>query len=178
MEFTWNCPECSAIGRTAVSESLSELKCPRCGYDRPIAAGSIVAGELAACAYCASTDLYVQKDFPHGLGLAIVVVGLAVSTVFYYFDMPFWTMFILILSAVLDFVLYKYVPEVTICYRCLTQSRGEGSNPGGRYAPFDLAIGERYRQERIRAEELRGRAAAEADSAANRLDSPIEPRAR
>ncbi len=175
MEFTWNCPRCSAIARSAALESRAELKCPECGYDRPIAAGSIAAGELAACAYCASTDLYVQKDFPHGLGLAIVVVGLAVSTLFYYFDMPFWTMFVLILSAVLDFVLYKYVPEVTICYRCLSQCRGGGSNPGSRYLPFDLAIGERYRQERIRAEELRSRAA---EAEANRADSSIEPQAR
>lgn len=176
MEFTWNCPRCSAIARAAALESIAELKCPECGYDRPIAADSIASGELVSCAYCGSTDLYVQKDFPHGLGLAIVVVGLAVSTLFYYFDMPFWTMFVLILSAVLDFVLYKYVPEVTICYRCLSQCRGGGSNPGTRYKPFDLAIGERYRQERIRAEELRGRAAAEAE--ANRADSSIEPQAR
>ena len=31
--------------------------------------------------------------------------------------------------------------------------------PDGRYRPFDLAVGERYRQERIRAEQLRERGA-------------------
>ncbi len=53
--------------------------------------------------------------------------------------------------------LYYRVPDVTICYRCLGQYRGEGSNVGGRFRPFDLAIGERYRQERMRAEQLRAR---------------------
>jgi hypothetical protein len=38
--------------------------------------------------------------------------------------------------------------------------RGAGANPGGCYLPFDLAIGERYRQERIRARQLRGRGAS------------------
>jgi hypothetical protein len=51
--------------------------------------------------------------------------------------------------------LYYRVPDVTICYRCLGQYRGIGSNPSGRFKPFDLAIGERYRQERMRAEQLR-----------------------
>jgi hypothetical protein len=37
--------------------------------------------------------------------------------------------------------------------------RGPGTNPDDRYRPFDLAIGERYRQERIRAEQLREREA-------------------
>ena len=52
------------------------------------------------------------------------------------------------------------MPDVTICYRCSCQVRGAGSNPDGRYQPFDLAIGERYRQERIRAQQLRERGAS------------------
>jgi hypothetical protein len=53
--------------------------------------------------------------------------------------------------------LYYTVPDVTICYRCLCQIRGSLANPGGTFQPFDLAIGERYRQERIRVQELRDR---------------------
>ena len=43
---------------------------------------------LEACPWCATTDLYIQKDFPQGLGLFIVVVGFAISTVFWYYEMP------------------------------------------------------------------------------------------
>ena len=60
-------------------------------------------------------------------------------------------------SALLDLLVYYRVPDVTICYRCLSQVRGEGANPEGRFKPFDLAVGERYRQERIRVQELRER---------------------
>jgi hypothetical protein len=112
-------------------------------------------GELEACPFCATEELYIQKDFPHALGLAIVVLGFAVSTVFWYLYMPVWTLGVLLATAALDLALYYLVPDVTICYRCLSQYRGAGSNPKGRYLPFDLAIGERYRQERIRVEVLR-----------------------
>jgi hypothetical protein len=66
---------------------------------------------------------------------------------------------VLLGSIGLDLVMYHLVKDVTICYRCLSQMRGDGSNSGGRFKPFDLAVGERYRQERLRAQELREREA-------------------
>jgi hypothetical protein len=80
--------------------------------------------------------------------------------------MPLLTYMVLLASALLDMALFYRVPDVTICYRCLGQYRGIGSNPAGRFKMFDLAIGERYRQERLRAEQLRGERAA-ADAAAS-----------
>ena len=106
-----------------------------------------------------TTDLYIQKDFPQGLGLFIVVVGFAISTVFWYYEMPISAFLVLIISLALDFLMYHMVPDVTICYRCLSQFRGAGSNASGRFEPFDLATGERYRQERIRAQQIRERGA-------------------
>jgi hypothetical protein len=106
-----------------------------------------------------TTDLYIQKDFPQGLGLFIVGVGFAISTVFWYYEMPISAYLVLIVSMLLDLVMYHVVGDVTICYRCLSQLRGVGTNPESRYRPFDLATGERYRQERIRAEQLEERGA-------------------
>ena len=100
-------------------------------------------------------DLYIQKDFPTALGLWIVLIGFAISTVFWYYEMPLFTYLVLIISIAVDYLLYYKVPDVTICYRCLSQYRGAGSNALSRFKPFDLAIGERYRQERIRVEQLR-----------------------
>jgi hypothetical protein len=115
---------------------------------------------MDACPWCLTTDLYLQKDFPQGLGLVIVLMGFTISTVFWYDEMPLATFAVLLASAVVDGVLYYTVPDVTICYRCSCQARGGGSHPDGRFRPFDLAIGERYRQERIRARELRERGAS------------------
>ena len=118
-------------------------------------AEGIEAGKLVGCLWCATKDLYIQKDFPHGLGLAIVVAGFALSTIFWYFYMPILTIAVLLGTAALDLALFYLVGDVTICYRCLCQYRGSGANPNGLHSAFDLAIGERYRQERLRIEELR-----------------------
>ena len=157
MELTYACRECGAIDRVASVEQASALTCPACGDARAVASPAFEGGRLASCALCSTNDLYSQKDFPQGLGLAIVFVGFAISTVFWYYERPLWTYAILLTSALLDMVLFYRVPNVTICYRCLAQYRGEGSNPEGRYKYFDLAVAERYRQERMRVEEHRGR---------------------
>jgi hypothetical protein len=159
MELTYSCPSCRAVGLVSPLEQASGAACRQCGLERRLHSAAIVHEELQFCPCCATTDLYLQKDFPQGLGLFIVVVGFAVSTVFWYYEMPIPAYLVLLVSMLLDLYLYYRVPDVTICYRCLAQVRGPGSNPGGRFQPFDLALGERYRQERIRAGKLRERGA-------------------
>ena len=149
MELTYTCPRCEATGTVDRVEEAREVHCP-CGMSRPLDPGACADGELRACPWCATADLYVQKDFPHGLGVGIVLAGFAISTVFWYRYMPVAALGVLMATALLDLVLYYAVPDVTICYRCQAQYRGRGSNPGGRFLPFDLSIGERYRQERLR----------------------------
>jgi hypothetical protein len=159
MELTFECPGCHAVGSVSPVESVPSATCRTCGQSRELRGEAVVGDGLRACPVCATEDLYVQKDFPQGLGLAIVVAGFVVSTVFWYYDRPVPALSVLMVSALADMALYYLVPDVTICYRCLSQYRGPGTNPGGRFRPFDLAVGERYRQERLRVEELRGRSA-------------------
>jgi len=110
---------------------------------------------VEACPCCLTGDLYRQKDFPQGLGLCAILVGFAISTVFWYYEMPIPAYLVLVVSLFLDYVLYHTVGDVTICYRCMSQLRGPRANPDGRFQPFDLAVGERYRQERLRILHLR-----------------------
>jgi uncharacterized protein (DUF983 family) len=159
MELTFSCPICGAVGYVSPLETAKEAECRQCGTARALKADAFTMAQVQACPWCMTTDLYVQKDFPQGLGLFIVGVGFAISTVFWYYEMPIPAYLVLVVSILLDLVLYHLVGDVTICYRCLCQVRGGGSNPLGRYRPFDLAVGERYRQERIRALELRERGA-------------------
>jgi hypothetical protein len=160
MELTYQCPRCSAVNHLSAFESLPQAVCRSCGAEHALHRELVEQGRLQGCPRCATTDLYIQKDFPQGLGLFIVIVGFVISTVFWYYEMPIITYLVLLSSALVDLVLYYRVPDVTICYRCMSQIRGAGANPAGRYQPFDLAIGERYRQERLRIEELRQRAGA------------------
>jgi hypothetical protein len=157
MELTFQCPSCSAVSHVRPLERAQGATCQHCRTKRPLHAELIESGSLVGCPWCATKELYVQKDFPQGLGLFIVIVGFAVSTVFWYLERPVITYAVLLGSALLDLVLYYRVSDVTICYRCLSQVRGMGANPDARYAPFDLAVGERFRQERLRIEELRQR---------------------
>jgi hypothetical protein len=160
MELSFECPECRAVGTVAPVEMLSEVACTGCGAVRRIRREAFHNEALLSCPLCATEDLYRQKDFPQGLGLTIVVAGFAVSTYFWFYDRPVPALSVLLLSALADMALFYLVPDVTICYRCLSQFRGEGSNPLERFKPFDLAIGERYRQERLRIEQLRRRPAS------------------
>jgi hypothetical protein len=160
MELTFSCPDCGAVGRVWPVESAGQAVCRQCQKARPVHPEAIVGSQLQSCPWCVTDDLYIQKDFPQGLGLAIVVAGFVISTVFWYYEMPIPAYAVLIASIFLDMALYYTVGDVTICYRCLSQVRGVGSNPGGRFKPFDLAVGERYRQERMRAAALRERGAS------------------
>ena len=56
-------------------------------------------------------------------------------------------------TAVFDGLLYLLVGDVTVCYRCGAHYRGFPPHPA--HQPFDLGVGERYRQERIRRELLK-----------------------
>ncbi len=155
MELTYACKPCGAVDRVADPQPGQTLVCPACGDERVVPVTVFDAEGLRACLYCGTADLYIQKDFPQRLGMAIVIVGFAISTVTWYYERPLATYAILLASALLDMVLYYRVPDVTICYRCLAQHRGIGTNPGRRFRYFDLAVGERYRQERLRVEEHR-----------------------
>lgn len=155
MELTYECPSCKAVGRIAGAESEYVASCPECQSTRELNRGAFDEGGLVSCVWCSTNDLYRQKDFPHGMGLGIVVGGFVISSVFWWLYMPLAAFAVLLASAGADLALFYLVPEVTICYRCLAQHRGPETNPPGRFHPFDLAIGERYRQERIRIEELK-----------------------
>ena len=157
MELTFACPTCGTVGQVSPLETADRAVCRRCGTDRPLHPEGIARSELDACPWCLTTDLYSQKDFPQALGLMIVMLQMGISTVFWYYEKPVETFAVLLGFTFLDWALYPRVSDVTICYRCSSQFRGAGSNVDGRFQPFDLAIGERYRQERIRAQQLRER---------------------
>lgn len=102
------------------------------------------AGPLAACPVCGCRDLFVRKDFPQRLGLAVVVVAgvafvvlAARRTTFY---LGAW---VLLGAAAVDALLYAFVRRVTVCYRCRAEFRGVPVNPA--HAGFELAVAEKYR---------------------------------
>jgi hypothetical protein len=121
--------------------------CPACGHRLQADAAG---GALPACALCGNAELYRKKDFPHGLGLAILTAACLVSFVTYGLYEKWLTWAILIGTALFDGLLYLWVGDAVVCYRCGAQYRGV---TGPVYPAFDLGTAERYRQERLRREQ-------------------------
>ena len=110
--------------------------------------GAVSEAGLARCVVCPSDDLYLRKDFSQRLGVTIVALGIVVSTVFWYYRMPFWTYGVLFLTALIDLALYFTVGNLLQCYRCQTQYRDV---PGlADFEAFNLETHERHRQQLAR----------------------------
>src|SRR5205807_10264594 len=107
-------------------------------------------GKLSQCIACGNAQVYRQKNFPQWLGLSLLTAACAAFFILqglYLKDLA-WT--ILLGSAAIDLVLYLIVGDVIICYRC--HARHVGLAKQKSFDPFELAIAEKYRQERLRRE--------------------------
>jgi hypothetical protein len=151
LNIRFTCPVCECPGRLEVSR-LAEWHCPQCDHlFSP--AGASVDPTLPTCVLCGNTELYKKKDFPHSLGMTILVLACLASTITYAWYDKWLTWAILIGSAAFDGLLYLWVKDVIVCYRCQAQYRGVSANP--EHKPFELTSHERYRQERLRREQLK-----------------------
>jgi hypothetical protein len=148
MNVTFRCPHCDQIERVEFPPAAREIACPACSARWNVPPGAVRDNQLWQCLVCPSTELFVRKDFSQKLGVAIVVVGFVVSSIFWYYRMPLWTYGVLFATALIDVVLYLTVGNVLHCYRCQAQYRGI---PGlENHEPFDLETHEKHRQQLIR----------------------------
>jgi hypothetical protein len=97
---------------------------------------------VTACVSCGHDAFYVQKDFNRQLGLVIVTLGIATSIYFFARGRPMYAMAALGLSALIDFLAYRLMRNVTVCYACHALYRGFEVNP--EHEPFDLKKLEKY----------------------------------
>jgi hypothetical protein len=131
-----------------VAPADASLECPYCLSSIAIADGALDATGLHRCLVCPSTDLYVRKDFPQRLGVAIVTLGIIASCVTWAMSLLVATFAVLFATALVDVVLFLIVPNALMCYRCgATYRLAEGT---GDHGPFNLEIHERYRQQAAR----------------------------
>jgi hypothetical protein len=125
------CTQCERrLSRTAGEPSRV---CELCGAASEVTAppdGAIIE----RCAACDHDQLYFQKDFNRTTGVALVAVG----AVF----VP-WTYGISLLAVtVLDYVVWRVVKDVIVCYQCQAVHRGYPANPA--LKPFDLVVHDRH----------------------------------
>jgi hypothetical protein len=141
---------CETAGNVALPGPVS-WACPTCHHVVPIhdAQGDPA---LPACAACGNRELYKKKDFPHTLGMCILVGAFIASTFTYAYYDKVWTWVILLGSFAFDAILYLIVPDAVTCYRCNAEHRGV--TPQAHHLPHEQTTQEKYRQERLRREEI------------------------
>ncbi len=148
MNVTFGCPHCEQPARLDVPDATQAIACPHCHAKLRFPPGAWSSGRLTRCVVCPSTDLFLRKDFPQSLGVAVVALGIVSSTIAYYFGHIYLTYGLLFACAAIDFVLYYVVGQALVCYRCQTHYRMLAGLDG--HAPFNLETHERYRQEAAR----------------------------
>ena len=83
---------------------------------------------VSTCAVCGDDKLYVQKDFSQKVGCLVVGIGAVLVP---------WTYGLsLAVCALADWLAYRMLPMITVCYICRTRYRGLPVNPNHR--PFEL----------------------------------------
>jgi hypothetical protein len=143
------CPVCQFPGQLSLP-GRPEWQCPKC--DHGVRVPTEIDPALTACPLCGGPELYKKKDFPHKLGMGILVAACLASSITTLLYQWWLTWGILIGSAAFDGILYLLVKDVVVCYRCHAHFRGVPAQ--GHHQPFELTVHERYRQEKLRRDAL------------------------
>jgi hypothetical protein len=149
VKATFACPCCEQPAVSPVHQA-GDWQCSACDQRLHLDAAGPT---LPTCLVCGNHELYKKKDFPHWLGMTILIVALILSTVTLIWYEWWWSWSFLIGSAIVDGVMYLMVGDVVVCYRC--EAHYQGFTPTDAHQPFEITIGERYRQERMRKERAR-----------------------
>lgn len=144
MQISYSCPHCDHPVCHEVDLRDTSLTCPHCQQVVEVPADAYDGDRLRRCLVCPSTDLFVRKDFPQRLGVAIVAVGILASCITWGYGLVIATFAVLFATALVDVVLYAIVPNALMCYRCAAQYRWAKGMES--YAAFDLTTHERHRQ--------------------------------
>ena len=142
------CPSCRVLNTHEFDESSAELSCHDCDTRVKVMDAALDNNQLVRCLVCPSTELFVRKNFPQRLGVAIVVLGFGLSCWAWYHHMIVMTFAILMVTALIDVLLFALVGEVLECYRCHAQY--VGITGMDEHEGFDLEIHEKHRQQMAR----------------------------
>jgi hypothetical protein len=119
------------------------MECPRCHVRHSMTITDAMRRDALVdrCAVCHGAEMFVRKDFPQRLKLAIVVVFGLVAL--YMFTVSvLWAWAVLAGAVLLDLVIYVFLGKVTTCYACRAEYRKCRLNPA--HEGFDLATSEKY----------------------------------
>ena len=137
MEVTVVCYQCgSALPVEVTGESL-QINCGRCGQAFLLKFSESVRDDekVDQCPVCEGGDFYLRKDFDPKMGVTVIVIAIFISGGFYYYGLDLIAYGVLAGAALIDLAVYRRLKDLTVCYRCHAEFRGDYEPLAG---PFDL----------------------------------------
>lgn len=134
MTVEFICSNCKKDILADLSENNETIHCPNCSHKVPLRLTNSMkkGGKVDRCAICGKIRFYVQKDFNPRLGLLIFAIGVIFS--YHTYGLT------LLIATIIDFILYKLLQTVTICYNCRAIYRGFEEDSTHRGFDHNLAM--------------------------------------
>ena len=120
MTVQFTCNNCGSGIHVYPEKDAHKIECEVCkSFQEVIFDHNHELGILKDCPGCSRKDFYSQKDFNRKLGVILVVLAAVVSTVMLYFGInPLWYLSTFIVLYALDFVLFRRLKPIAVCYKC------------------------------------------------------------
>jgi len=146
MQIRFHCPTdgCVAIIEYEPLEQCGPaIRCPRCGIEHPMKITQSMRENnmVDRCSICGCNELFIRKDFPQKLGVAVVVVFGLLAIWCFTFSL-FAALGVLTVAVAIDLVAYALTGRCTTCFACRAEYRKCAFNPA--HEDFDLATSEKY----------------------------------
>jgi hypothetical protein len=140
IEVTAPCPLCKRGVDLRLEGAGRPVICPSCKGEVLVQLGDsfFERGAIDRCVLCSCQHLYLQKDFSQRAGCAILGAGSVLGLILAGVYGAMWLWAVLFATAGLDWLLYRIIPDVVICYRCKAHYRGMAEPIG--VGPFDLQL--------------------------------------
>lgn len=144
MQIIFQCPACQQRTLARPQPPDSAISCPHCDWTRDEGADDFSGDFVKRCRVCGCGDLWRQKDFPPAVGICFVAMGALFSTLAWAWHRPVLALGILMAFALVDLLLYTFMSDMLVCYRCRARHRRTAMQDG--HPAFNLEVNERYLQ--------------------------------
>ncbi len=146
MQIRYNCqksPCVAIIEYGPLEEAGSSIECPRCHESQALHVTAAMRDEekVDRCAVCQCRELFIRKDFPQGVGLAVVLIA-GIASIILFRSNLLLAYGALATAMLVDLGFYLCVGKVTTCYACRAEYRNGQLNSA--HDGFDLGTSEKY----------------------------------
>lgn len=129
--LSFRCPseECDAPVGVSLAGAPDSATCEKCRTRTILKRDSVDAQlRVVRCPVCGMEDFWLKKNFRSEYGCLILVVAACLMGYTWQLSMP--------AAVLLDLVLYQFLGDVAVCYRCKAEIRHAAKNPA--HKAYDL----------------------------------------